>query len=99
MTQRTGLQRAMSPEETRDFTHRRHEICSPINILMRLLVFEYRRIVFSIFLHGGKHRVHSLLNLADLRMYFLDEVMFELGHLFYTFALRVKLSQQGILFG
>ena len=72
---------------------------SPINILMHLLVFGCRRIAFSILLHGGNHRVHPLLDLADLRMHFLDELMFELGHLFDAFALRVKLIQQGILFG
>ena len=65
---------------------------------MCLLVFRHRKIVFSIFLYGGYHRVHPLLNLADLRMHFLDEVMFELGQLFDAFALRVKLIQQGILF-
>jgi hypothetical protein len=31
-------------------------------------------------------------------MHFLDEVMFELLKLFDAFALRVQLSQQGILF-
>jgi hypothetical protein len=56
-------------------------------------------IVFSIFLRCGNHRVHSLLDLADLRMPFLDEVMFGLGQLLDAFALRVKLSQQCILFG
>lgn len=66
---------------------------------MHLLVLGYRRIVFSIFLYGGNHRVHPLLNLADLRLHFLDEVMFELGQLFDAFALRVKLIQEGILFG
>jgi len=59
---------------------------------MRLLVFGYKRIVFSIFLHYSNHRVHSLLNLADLRMHFLNEFMLDLGQLFDSFALRVKLS-------
>jgi len=67
-------------------------------LLMCLLVFGYRKIVFSIFLQDGYHRVHSLLNLADLRMHILDEVMFEIGQLFDAFALRVKLIQQGFLF-
>ncbi len=65
---------------------------------MRLLVFGYRRFFFSIFFHGGNHRVHPLLDLADLWMHFLDEVMFELGQLFDAFALCVKLIQKGILF-
>ena len=57
---------------------------------MRLLVFGYKRIVFSIFLHYGNHRVHSLFNLADLRVHFLNEFMLEVGQLFDSFALRVK---------
>ena len=51
-------------------------------------------IVFILFFYGGYHCVHPFLNLADLRMHFLDEVVFELGQLFYAFALRVKLIQQ-----
>ena len=57
------------------------------------------RIVFSSFLRGGNHRVHPILDLADLRMHFLDEVMFEPGQRFDAFALRVELPQEGILLG
>jgi hypothetical protein len=34
---------------------------------MHLLVFGYRRIAFSIFLHGGHHRVHPVLDLAAMK--------------------------------
>jgi len=59
------------------------------------LFFGYKRIVFSIVLHAATHRVHPLLDLADLRMHFLDEVMFELGEVLDAFALRAKLIQKG----
>lgn len=68
------------------------EISSPINNLMRLIVIGYKRIVFSIFLYYSNHRVHSLLNLADLRMHFLNKVVLEPCQIFDSFALRVKLS-------
>ena len=55
--------------------------------------------IFRIFLHGRNHRVHPLLDLTDLRLHFLDEVVFELGQFLDAFALRVKLIQKGILFG
>ncbi len=42
-----------------------------------LRIFSVVVFVFGIFLHGSNHRVHSIFDLADLRMYFLDKIMFE----------------------
>jgi len=55
-------------------------------------------VVLGIFCHGADHRVHSLLDLGDLRMDFLDEVVFDSGQLFNAFALLAKLIQEGVLF-
>ena len=56
-------------------------------------------IVFRIFLHHRDHLFHAFLDLIDLRMHFLDEVVFELGQFFDAFALLAKLVQQDILIG
>ena len=53
----------------------------------------------GVFLHHGDHLVHAFLDLVDLRMHFLDEVVFDLGQSLNSFALLTKLFQKIILFG
>ena len=52
-----------------------------------------------IFLGRRNHLFHPFLDLVYLRMHFLDQVMFDLGQLFNSFALLTKLFQKIILFG
>ena len=50
------------------------------------------------FLGRRDHLFHPFLDLVDLRMHFLDEVVFNLGQSFNSFALLTKLFQKIILF-
>src|ERR1017187_6384482 len=67
--------------------------------LTRLLYFRWERMVFLILLSRRDHLFHPFLDLVDLRMHFLDEVVFDLGQFFNSFALLTKLFQKIILFG
>ena len=60
------------------------------------LLFEHRRI--GVFLHHRDHLFHALLDLVNLRMHFLDEVVFDLGQFFNAPALLTELVQKEILF-
>ena len=44
----------------------------------RLIVVGHRYVAFGDFFRDAHHRVHSHLDLGDLRMHFLDEVVFDL---------------------
>ena len=52
-----------------------------------------------IFLCRRNHLFRPFFDLVDSGMHFLDEVMFNLGQLFNSFALLTKLFQKIILFG
>jgi len=67
--------------------------------LARPLIFRRDYIGFSFFFRRRNHLIHTFLNLSDLGMYFLDEVMFNLGKVFNSFPLFANLVQKVILFG
>ena len=70
----------------------------PHAALCRFPALGWWRIGFRILLHSGDHRVHSIFDLADLRMHFFDEVMLDLGQFLDAFALGAQLIQNGSLF-
>ena len=56
-----------------------HTVLLILGVVLRpYFVSDSRGLFFSVFLRGGNHRIHPILNLADLRMHFLDEVVFDL---------------------
>ena len=62
---------------------------------LRRLLFYRRRMVLRIFLHHRDHLFHAFLDLVDLRMHFLDEVMFDFGQFFDAFALLAQVGPTG----
>src|ERR1017187_761793 len=88
-----------APAQPRLELKRSVECCRGRGWLTLLLLFRWGRTVFLIFLCCRHHFYHPFLDLVDLGVHFLDEVMFDLGQLFNSFALLTKLFQKIILFG
>jgi hypothetical protein len=51
----------------------------------------------GVFIDGGDDDIHAFLDLADLRMHFLNEVMFQLREFFDAFALFLEPGQELVL--